>query len=94
MRASRAATGSSRPFQPLLAAQQLARRAVGGDNAEPLFLSSDQTRPATPRHVHNWLERIGRDTGLCFDTTTGWNRYTTRPWATFHELAAAALIAT
>jgi hypothetical protein len=31
--------------------------------------------------------------GLRFDATTGWNRYTTPPWATFHQLAAAALIA-
>jgi hypothetical protein len=66
---------------------------AGADDAEPLFLSPDQTRPATPRHIHNWLERIGRETGLRFDATIGWNRYATPPWATFHELAAAALIA-
>ena len=81
------------PFQTLLAAQILVRRAAGADDAEPLFLAPDQIRPATPRHVHNWLERIGRETGLRFDATTGWNRYATSPWATFHELAAAALIA-
>jgi hypothetical protein len=81
------------PFQAPLAAQALARRAAGADDADPLFLAPDQTRPATPRHVRSWLERIGRETGLRFDTTTGWNRYSTRPWATFHELAAAALIA-
>ena len=83
----------TQPFRALLAAQQLARRATGAKDAEPLFLTPDQTRPATPRHVHNWLARIGRETGLRFDATTGWNRYATPPWATFRELAAAALIA-
>jgi hypothetical protein len=73
------------PFQPLLAAQALARRAVGADDAEPLFLAPDNSRPATPRHVRNWLARIGRETGLRFDVTTGWNRYTTPAWATFHQ---------
>ena len=81
------------PFGALLAAQQLARRATGAGDAEPLFLTPDQARPATPRHVHNWLVRIGRETGLRFDATTGWNRYATPPWATFRELAATALIA-
>ena len=76
-----------------MAAQALARRAASADDPGPLFLTPDQTRPATRRHVQNWLERIGRETGLRFDTTTGWNRYSTRPWATFHELAAAGLIA-
>ena len=71
---------------------ELARRAAGADDADPLLLMPDRTRPATPRHVQNLLERIGRETGLRFDTTTGWNRYSTKPWATFHELAAAALI--
>jgi hypothetical protein len=80
------------PFRPLLAAQTLARRAAGADDAEPLFLAPDNSRPATPRHVRNWLARIGRETGLRFDATTGWNRYTTPAWATFHQLAAAALI--
>jgi hypothetical protein len=80
------------PFQAPVAAQALARRAGGADNADPLFLTPDQTRAATPRHIQNLLERIGRETGLRFDTTTGWNRYSTQPWATFHELAAAALI--
>jgi hypothetical protein len=80
------------PFHALLAAQRLARRAAGADDAEPLFLAPDQTRRATPRHIHNWLERIGRQTGLRFDTATGWNRYATPHWATFHELAAAALV--
>jgi hypothetical protein len=69
-----------------VAAQELARRAVGADDADPLFLTPDQTRPATPRHIHNLLERIGRETDLRFDTATGWNRYSTRPWATFHQL--------
>jgi hypothetical protein len=78
-------------FRPPIAAQLLARHAAGASDSDPLFLTIDQTRPATPRHVHNWLERIGRETGLRFDTTTGWNRYSTRPWATFHPLAAAAL---
>ena len=80
------------PFQAPVAAQELARRAAGADDADPLLLMPDRTRPATPRHVQNLLERIGRETGLRFDTTTGWNRYSTKPWATFHELAAAALI--
>jgi hypothetical protein len=80
------------PFQAPVAAQELARRAAGADDADPLFLTPDQTRPATPRHVQNWLERIGRETGLRFDATTGWNRYSTRPWATFHQLPAAGLI--
>jgi hypothetical protein len=81
------------PFRPLLAAQTLARRAVGADDAEPLFLAPDNARPATPRHVRNWLARIGRETDLRFDATTGWNRYTTPAWATFHQLTAATLIA-
>jgi hypothetical protein len=81
------------PFRALPAAQTLARRAAGADDAEPLFLAPDNARPATSRHVHNWLARIGRETGLRFDATSGWNRYATSPWATFHELAAAALIA-
>ena len=81
------------PFRPLLAAQTLARRDAGADDTEPLFLAPDNARPATSRHVHNWLARIGRETGLRFDATSGWNRYATSPWATFHELAAAALIA-
>ena len=80
------------PFQALIEAQHLARRAAGAAVNEPLFLTADQTRAATPRHVQNWLEGIGRETGLSFDTATGWNRYATRSWATFHELAAAALI--
>lgn len=81
------------PFQPLLAAQTLARRAADADDTEPLFLAPDNARPATPRHIRNWLARIGRETGLRFDATSGWNRYTTPSWATFHQLAAAALIA-
>jgi hypothetical protein len=81
------------PFQPLVAAQTLARRAVGADGDEPLFLAPDNARPATPRHIHNWLARISRETGLRFDATSGWNRYSTPSWATFHQLAAAALIA-
>ena len=81
------------PFQPLVAAQTLARLAAGADGDEPLFLAPDKTRPATARQIHNWLERIGRETDLSFDTTTGWNRYATRSWATFHQLAAGALIA-
>jgi hypothetical protein len=80
------------PFQALIEAQHLARCAAGADDDQPLFLTPDQTRAATPRHVHNWLERIGLETGLRFDTTTGWNRYSTGPWATFHPLAAGALI--
>jgi hypothetical protein len=81
------------PFRPLLAAQTLARRIAGAEDAEPLFLAPDNSRPGTPRHVRNWLARIGRETGPRFDVTTGWNRYTTPAWATFHQLAAAALIA-
>jgi hypothetical protein len=81
------------PFQPLVAAQTLARRAAGADDDEPLFLAPDNARPGTPRHIHNWLARIGRETGLRFDATSGWNRYSTPSWATFHQLAAAALIA-
>jgi hypothetical protein len=81
------------PFRSLLAAQTLARRAAGAEDAELLFLAADTARPATPRHVRSWLERIDRETGLSFDATTGCNRYGTPPWATFHELAAAALIA-
>jgi hypothetical protein len=81
------------PFQPLVAAQTLARRAAGADGDEPLVLASDNARPATPRHIRNWLARISRETGLRFDATSGWNRYTTPSWATFHQLTAAALIA-
>jgi hypothetical protein len=81
------------PFRPLVEAQTFARRAAGADIAEPLFLAPDNARPATPRHVRNWLARIGRETGLRFDATIGWNRYATSPWATFHQLAAPALIA-
>jgi hypothetical protein len=62
------------PFRALVAAQLPARRATGADDTEPLFLTTDNTRPATPRHVRNWLERIGRDTGLHLDDTSGWNR--------------------
>jgi hypothetical protein len=80
------------PFRPLLAAQTLARRAACADDTEPLFLAPDNARAATPRHVRNWLARIGCETGLRFDATSGWNRYTTPAWATFHELGAAALI--
>lgn len=81
------------PFRPLLAAQTLARRATGADGAEPFFLAPDNARPVTPRHVRNWLARIGRETDLRFDATSGWNRYTTPAWATFHQLDAIALIA-
>jgi hypothetical protein len=80
------------PFRALLAAQTLARCAARADDAEPLFLAPDNAQPATPRHVHNWLARIARETVLRFDATSGWNRYATPPWATFHQLAAAALI--
>jgi hypothetical protein len=81
------------PFRSLLAAQTLARRVVGADDADPLFLAPDDARPATRRHVHNWLERIGSETGLRFEVTSGWNRYRTPSWATFYQLAAAPLIA-
>ncbi|MGO9752411.1 MAG: hypothetical protein ACLP22_13090 [Solirubrobacteraceae bacterium] len=81
------------PFQAPVAAQELARRAAGADDADPLFLTPDRTRAATPRHIHNLLERIGRETDLRFDTATGWNRYSTRPWATFHQLAAGLITA-
>ena len=81
------------PFQAPVAAQEFARLAAGAGDADPLFLTPDHTRPATPRHIQNLLERIGRETGLHFDTTTGWNRYSTRPWATFHQLAAALVTA-
>ncbi|HWJ49440.1 MAG TPA: hypothetical protein VNR42_00375 [Solirubrobacteraceae bacterium] len=81
------------PFQAPVAAQALARRAAGADDADPLFLTPDQTRAATRRHIRNSLERIGRETGLRFDTATGWNRYATRPWATFHQLAAGLVTA-
>ena len=84
------------PFRPFVAAQVLVRRAAGAAgaaDAEPLFLAPDQARPATPRHVRNWLERIGRETGLRFDTTLGMEPLRNPPWATFRELAAAALIA-
>jgi hypothetical protein len=53
----------------------------------------DTARPATPRQIHNWLARIGRATALRFDVTSGRNRYSTPSSATFHQLAAAALIA-
>jgi hypothetical protein len=79
------------PFRPLLAAQTLARRAAGADGAEPLFLAPDNAPPVTPRHVRNWLARIGRETGLRFDATSGWERYTTPAWATFHQLGAGPL---
>jgi hypothetical protein len=74
-----------------VAAQEIARRAAGADDIDPLFLTPDQSRAATPRHIHNLLERIGRETGLRFDAATGWNRYSTRPWATFHQLAAGLI---
>lgn len=73
-----------------LDAQRLARDA---DGDEPLFLAPDGTQPATARHIQRWLARISRETGLRFDTTSGWNRYTTPAWATFHPLAIPALIA-
>jgi hypothetical protein len=76
-----------------MAAQTHARRAAGADGDEPLVLASDNARPATPRHIRNWLARISRETGLRFDATSGWSRYTTPSWATFHQLTAAALIA-
>jgi hypothetical protein len=76
-------------FQPLLDAQRLARDT---DGDEPLFLAADGTQPATARHIQRWLARISRETGLRFDTTSGWNRYTTPAWATFHPLAIPALI--
>ena len=81
------------PLQPLVAAQTLARRAAGVDGDEPLFLAPDNARPATPRHIHNWLARLGRETGLRFDATSGWKRYSTPSSATFHRLAGAAQIA-
>src|SRR5450755_3499931 len=55
------------PFQAPVAAQALARRVAGAGDADPLFLTSDHKRPATPRHVQNWLERIGRET-VCAST--------------------------
>jgi hypothetical protein len=79
------------PFQAPVAAQEIARRAAGAEDADPLFLTPDQARAATPRHIHNLRERIGRETGLRFDATTGWNHYSTRPWATFHQLAAGLI---
>jgi len=81
------------PFQPLLDAQRLARHAAGADGDEPLFLAPDGTQPAGARHVQNCLARISRETSLRFDITSGWNRYTTPAWATFHQLAIPALIA-
>ncbi|MGO9788587.1 MAG: hypothetical protein ACLP8S_03370 [Solirubrobacteraceae bacterium] len=81
-----------RPFQPLLDAQRLARHAVGADGGEPLFLAPDGTQPAAARDIKKWLARISRETSLRFDTTSGWNRYTTPAWATFHPLAIPALI--
>jgi hypothetical protein len=81
------------PFQAPVAAEELMRRAAGADDIDPLFLTPDQRRPATPRQIHNLLERIGRETGLRFDTATGWNRYATRPWAAFHQLAAGLVTA-
>ena len=80
-------------FQPLLDAQRLARDADGDDGDEPLFLAPDSTQPAAARHIQRWLARIGRETGLRFERTSGWNRYTTPAWATFHPLAIPALIA-
>ena len=83
------------PFQPLLDAQRLAGHAAGAgaDGDEPLFLAPDGTQPAGVRHIQNCLARISRETSLRFDTTSGWNRYTTPAWATFHQLAIPALIA-
>jgi len=51
------------PFQTPIAAQVIARRAAGADDADPLSLAPDQSRAATPRDIQNWLERIGRETG-------------------------------
>ncbi len=81
------------PFQSLLDAQRLARDADGADGDEPVFLAPDGSQPAVARHIQQWLARIGRETGLRFESTSGWNRYTTPAWATFHELAIPALIA-
>ena len=83
------------PFQPLLDAQRLARHAADADaDADvPLFLAPDGTQPAAARHIQNWLARISRETSLRFETTSGWNRYTTPAWTTFHPLVIPALIA-
>ena len=81
------------PFQPLLDAQRLARLAADADGDDMLFLAPDGTQPVAARHIQNWLARISRETSLRFDTTSGWNRYTTPAWATFHPLATPALIA-
>jgi hypothetical protein len=83
-----------RPFLPLLDAQRLVRHGAGadGDGEEPLFLAPDGIQPAAARDIQKWLARIGRETSLRFDTTSGWNRYTTPAWATFHQLAIPALI--
>ena len=81
------------PFQPLLDAQRLAGDAAGADGDEPLFLAPDGTQPVSVRHIQSWLARIGRETGLRFETTSGWNRYTAPAWASFHPLAIPALIA-
>lgn len=80
------------PFQRLVEAQTLARRAAGAHGDEPLFLAPDNAWPVTPRHVRNWLARIGRETGLRFDATSGWNGYRTPFWATFRQLGATTLI--
>ena len=77
----------------VLDAQRLARHAGGADGEKPLFPAPDGTRPAAARHIQNWLARISRETSLRFDITSGWNRYTTPAWATFHQLATRALIA-
>jgi len=80
------------PFQPLLDAQRLARHGADADGDDPLFLAPDVTQPAAARQIQKWLARISRETCLRFDTTSGWNRYTTPAWATFHPLAIPALI--
>ena len=81
------------PFQPLLDAQRLARHALT-PTATSRCSSRRMARSQPPRVTSNGgLARISRETGLRFESTSGWNRYTTPAWATFHPLAIPALIA-
>ena len=80
-------------FVPLLAVQLLARRQQDADREDPMFLTTDGKRAATVRHISNWLERVGHQTGLLFDRDAGWNRQATPGWATFRHLASRELLA-
>jgi hypothetical protein len=80
-------------FTPLLVAQVLARQQHSAESNQPLFLAPDGKRAATARHIDIWLARVGCETGLRFDRSARWNRYTTPAWATFQRLETLQLLA-